>query len=140
MNHHSINPAKPGLDLDTLHDIILPAGAESCFKGTEGSLVGKSTKATGDSTGVTVSLHATTDCTGTASETTKVAPGVCTEMVAAYSKDGKVQYAYLGGSPGACEAGLFKGYCRPSTGSAATAGISIAALAGLAVVAIANFA
>ena len=123
--------------MDSLADYILPAGAEVCVAET-GSLAGKYSKIIADSTGVTVSQHTVADCTGTAAETTKVTPGKCTSFPAAYSKDGKVQYVYLGGSPGACEAGVFKGNCPP-TASAATAGLSITALAGLAAVAIANF-
>ena len=139
MVHVSVTPGSGTPSMDSFMDFILPAGADVCVAET-GSSAGKYTKMIADSTGVTVSQHTVADCTGTAAETIKVTPGKCTPLPAAFSKDGKVQYAYLGGSPGACQAGLFKGYCRPSTGSAATAGISIAALAGLAVVAIANFA
>ena len=124
------------LNIDSLSDYIMPAGAEVCMAGTD-SLAGKYMKMIADSTGVTLSLHTVADCTGTA-ETTKVTPGKCTPLPAGFNEDGKVQYAYLGGSPGACEAGVFKGNCPP-TASAATAGLSITALVGLAAVAIANF-
>jgi hypothetical protein len=115
----------------------MPAGAEVCLSET-GYNAGKYTKVIADSTGVTFSQFTVADCTGAAAETTKITPAKCTSLPAAYNKDGKVQYAYLGGSPGACEAGVFKGNCPP-TASAATAGLSITALAGLAAVAIANF-
>jgi len=141
MVHASFTPVCKGSNsacMDSLYDFILPAGAEVCVPET-GSLAGKYSKIIADSTGVTVSQHTVADCTGTAAETTKVTPGKCTPLPAAYTKtDGKVQYAYLGGSPGACETGVFKGNCPP-TASAATAGLSITALAGLAAVAIANF-
>ena len=135
MVHASVSS---GLNIDSYFDFIMPAGAEVCMAGTD-SLAGKSSKIIADSTGVTLSLHTVADCTGTAAETTKITPGKCTPLPAAFSEDSKVQYAYLGGSPGACEAGVFKGNCPPTASAATAAGISIAALAGLAAVAIANF-
>ena len=101
------------MNTDSMIDTIMPAGAEACFPET-GSLAGKYTKAIADSTGVTFSQFTVADCTGTAAETTKITPAKCTPIPAAYNKDGKVQYAYLGGSPGACEAGVFKGNCPPT--------------------------
>ena len=137
MVHASVTSGASPINIDSLSDYIMPAGAEVCMAGTD-SLAGKSSKIIADSTGVTLSLHTVADCTGTAAETTKVTPGKCTPLPAGFNEDGKVQYAYLGGSPGACETGVFKGNCPP-TASAATAGLSITALAGLAAVAIANF-
>ena len=101
------------MNMDSMIDTIMPAGAEVCFPET-GSLAGKYTKAIADSTGVTFSQFTVADCTGAAAETTKITPAKCTSLPAAYNKDGKVQYAYLGGSPGACEAGVFKGNCPPT--------------------------
>ena len=113
------------MNYDTMFDFIMPAGAEFCMQGALHP-DSHSVKATAYSTGVFLSLHATTDCTGYASVATKITPGVCKLLPAELelSSDGKVYYAYLGGSPGACEAGLFKGNCPPSTSSAATAGMS----------------
>ena len=138
MVHSSVTPGSDTPSMDSLADYILPAGAEVCVEET-GSLAGKYSKIIADSTGVTVSQHTVADCTGTAAETTKVTPGKCTPLPAAFSEDSKVQYAYLGGSPGACEAGVFKGNCPPTASAATAAGLSITALAGLAAVAIANF-
>ena len=137
MVHSTVTPGSGMPSMDSLADFILPAGAEVCVAET-GSLAGKYSKIIADSTGVTLSQHTAADCTGTAAGTIKITPGKCTLLSAAYSNGGIATYAYLGGSPGACEAGVFKGNCPP-TASAATAGLSITALAGLAAVAIANF-